>query len=132
MPEAWNAILWWEATLLLAGAAFAWSRWLFHGDSPLSIIGHTTVLSWAAVVLVSFLLGSLGFLTGYLLIVSVSGVALTRLRFAVVEAKGFLEPIRASRHGSRIESPACWNAVGWPSGASCSRSLSLTSCATGC
>jgi hypothetical protein len=70
------APFWLAVNLLLGSTAWKWGRSLFPQEGTLSTIVHTLVLCWACVVSCAVVLGLVGFLNGYTLLVLVTGVAL--------------------------------------------------------
>ena len=76
--DAVAGVLWVLTNLVLVAAARAWARRLMPGSSYLDHIGHTIVLWWGVVVVVSVGLGCCGALTGAALlgVVAVGSVAM--------------------------------------------------------
>jgi hypothetical protein len=75
LRDAIVAPVWLGATLLLCWAAWRVGQQLFPHDGHASRLMHTIVLSWACIVGVATLLGSLGWLSPALLLAGVGAVA---------------------------------------------------------
>jgi hypothetical protein len=75
IPDAAVAPCWLTATALLGLAAWRWGRRLHPDDLLPAALMHALVLAWAAVVLAALVLGAVGALTGWALLLTVAAGA---------------------------------------------------------
>jgi hypothetical protein len=88
--------IWFGCNALLGMTAWKLARSWFPVDSLLSTIMHTLVLTWAAIVVVAFTLGTLGILTGWMLMASVALVAVIMIQAFRLSLRPI--PARTSAH----------------------------------
>jgi len=71
--------VWFLTSALLGVAAWQLARCWFFTDDLISMLMHTLILSWAAIVGVTFVLGTAGILTGFNLMLGVALLAIAAL-----------------------------------------------------
>src|SRR5262249_13031776 len=95
LSDAVVAPCWLVATLLLAATAWKVARRFFPHDSYLSVVQHTLLLSWAAIVLIATTLGAVRLLGGLTMLLGVVIASLAALAVLRVTSRGMSPAVAA-------------------------------------